>query len=104
MENCSKDYKVRGVNSTSVLQYQQQWELEQKKTDETKAPKVDKNNWAKTMANIVLHLMLMRGMRGVLLAYVVQNHVKVPCIYPGYDAYLNLDKKIIDRVPIIDGR
>ena len=44
MEHCSEDYKIRYVNSTSVLQYQYQWELEQKKTDKSEVPKVDKNN------------------------------------------------------------
>ena len=34
---------LQHVNSTSVLQNQHQWELEQKTTDDTKAPNVDKN-------------------------------------------------------------
>ena len=37
--------------------------LEWKKTDDTKAPKVENNNQTKTMENIVLNLKLMRGMR-----------------------------------------
>ena len=58
MKNCSKAYDIGCFNSTCVLNYQLQWELEQKKTDDAEAPKVDKNNWAKTMENIVLHLNL----------------------------------------------
>ena len=42
MEHCSKDYWIKDINSTSVLHYQHQWELEQKKTDNIEAPKVDK--------------------------------------------------------------
>ena len=57
MDCCSKAYGKKHVNSTSVLEYQHPWELKQKKTD-TEVPKVDKNNWAKTMENIVLHLNL----------------------------------------------
>ena len=56
-----------------MMQYQHQWELKQKKIDNVKAPKVDKNKWAKTMKNIILHFKLMSGMRGVPLAYVVQH-------------------------------
>ena len=41
MEHYSKAYDIQCVDSTTVLQYQQQWE---------------KNNWVKTMENIVLHL------------------------------------------------
>ena len=48
---------------------------------------------------IVLHL---RGIREVLLAYVVQLHIKVQYILPGYDAFLNLDKEMITRALIID--
>ena len=58
MEHCFKAYNIGCDNNTSVLQYQHQWELEQKKADDTEAPKVDKNNRAKTMENIVLHLRL----------------------------------------------
>ena len=71
MECCSKDYNIGCIDSKFVLHYQHQLELEQKKTDDAEATKVDKNNWAKTIENIVLHLKLMRGMRGALLAYVV---------------------------------
>ena len=102
MEHCSKDNRIQNVNSTSVLHYQHQWELEQTKSDNTKAPKVDKNNREKTMENIVMYLKLVRGMRGTLLACVVQRHVKVAHIPPGSDAYLNLDEKIITRVPIVN--
>ena len=42
MEHCFKDNEIQHVNSTSVLQYQHQWELEQKKMDKAEAPKVDK--------------------------------------------------------------
>ena len=65
MEHCSKAYSIKHVNSSSVLQYQHQCKLEQKKTDDTKMLKVDKNNWAKTMKNIVLHLKLVRGARRI---------------------------------------
>ena len=56
MECCSKAYDIRCVNNTSVLQYQHEWELQQKKADDTKVPKVDKNNWEKTIENKVLFL------------------------------------------------
>ena len=77
MEYCSKDYRIQDVNSTSVLCYQHPLELKQKKSDDINAPKVDKNNWAKTMENIVMYLKLVRGMRGTPLAYVVRCHIKV---------------------------
>ena len=51
------------------------------------------------MKNIVLQLKLIACMRGTLLANVVQHHVKVAHISPGYDAYLNLDEEMIARVP-----
>ena len=66
-----------------MLHYQHQWELEQKKSDNIEALKVDKNNWAKIMENIVMYLKLMRGMRGVPLTYVVQQYIKVAHISPG---------------------
>ena len=69
MEHCSKDYRIQDVNSTSVLHFQHQWELEQKKTDNIKMPKVKEN--------IVVYLKLMRGMRRTPLAYVVQCHIKM---------------------------
>ena len=54
MEHCSKNYRIKDINSTFVLHYQHQWELKQKKPDNIEAPKVDKNDWAKTMENIVM--------------------------------------------------
>ena len=56
------------------------------------------------MGNIVLHLKLIRGMQGTLLAYVVQNHVKVAHISPGYGAFLKLDNEMIARAPIINAK
>ena len=47
------------------------------KSDDIEAPKADKNNWAKAMKNIVLHLKLMREVRGVLLACMVCHIIKV---------------------------
>ena len=67
-------------------------------------PKVDKNNWAKTMKNIVLYLKLVRGMREIPLAYKVWCHIKVAQIPPGSATYLNLDKEMITRASIIDAR
>ena len=64
MEHCSKDYRIQDINRISVLHYQHQWELEQRKSDDIEAPKVYKNNWAKTMENIVVYLKLVRGMMG----------------------------------------
>ena len=104
IKHCFKDYDIRCVNIKSVLKYKHQWELEQKKTEDLEQPKVDKNNWANTMKNTVLHLRLVIGMRGTLLAYVVWYHVKVAHIYPGYDAYLNLNKEMITRAPIVDAK
>ena len=60
---CSRSYDMRCVNSTSALKYQHQLELKQKKSDYLKVPKVDKNNWARTMENIVLHLKLIKELR-----------------------------------------
>ena len=56
------------------------------------------------MENIVLHLKLVRVIRGDPLAYMVQHHVKVAHILPGYGAYLNLDEEIITRASIVDSR
>ena len=56
----------------------------------------------KMMESIVLHLKLVRGVRGALLAYVVWVQVKVVHILPGYGAYLNLDKEMIIRAPTVD--
>ena len=44
MEHWSKDYDIKHVNITSVLQYQHQWELEQKKSNDADASNVDKND------------------------------------------------------------
>ena len=44
MKHCSKAFNVGCVNSTSLLHYQHHWELEQEKTDNAEAPKVDENN------------------------------------------------------------
>ena len=95
MRHCSKAYNIRCVDSTSVLQYQHQWKLEQKKIHNLHVPKVDKNNWAKTIENIVLYLKVMRGAWGTPLAYVVWQHLKVVHILSEYLAYLNLDKEMI---------
>ena len=56
------------------------------------------------MENIVLHLKLVRGLRGVLLAYVVWCHIKLAHISIGYDAYPNLDEELITRAPIVDAK
>ena len=58
MEHCSKPYNIKHVNSRAVPEYQYQWKQEQKQTEDLKLHKVDKNNLAKTMKNIVLHLRL----------------------------------------------
>ena len=36
------------------------------------------------------------------MAYVVQHHIKMAYISPGFTAYLNLDEKMISRAPIVD--
>ena len=56
------------------------------------------------MKNIVLHLELMKGMRSTPLAYVVWHHVKVAHISPGFGTYLNLDKEMTTRAPIIGSK
>ena len=104
MEHCSRTCNVSNVDSASVLKYQHQWELEQNKLDTTKASKVDKNSWAKSMDNIVLHLKLMRLMSVFLLAYVVRCHIKVTSIPPGHDAYINLDENMFNAAPIFDAK
>ena len=75
-----------------------------KKADNTNALRVDKKNWAKTMENIVLHLKLVGGVRGALLAYAVWCHIKVVHVLPGYNTYLNLDEEMIVRASIVDGK
>ena len=67
--------------------------VEQKKTNNIETPKVDKNNWVISMEMIVLHLKLVEGMRGTLLTYEVQRHIKVAHIFPGYGTYLNLTRR-----------
>ena len=49
------------------------------------------------MKAIVLHLMHMREVRGVPLAYVIRQHVKMVQVLPEHDAYLNLDEEMIFR-------
>ena len=56
------------------------------------------------MENIVLHLKLVRGMKGTPLAYVVWHHIKVAHVSHGYGAYLNLDKEMIIRAHIVDAK
>ena len=53
------------------------------------------------MENIVMYLKLVRGIRGALLAYVVEHHIKVAHISPWSSAYLNLDEEIIPRAPSV---
>ena len=53
------------------------------------------------MENIVLHLKLMRGVRGVPLANVVRHHIKMAHISPRYLACLNL-KEMIAKAPIVE--
>ena len=67
-------------------------------------PKVDKKHWAQTMENIVLFLKFVREVRGIPLGYVTQCHIKMVHIQPRHDAHLNLDKEMITRVPIVDGK
>ena len=71
MECCSRTSDIRSVCSTSVLKYQHQWKLEQKKPVNIEAPKVSKNKWEKTTENIMLYLKIVTGVRGVPRAYVV---------------------------------
>ena len=75
-----------------------------KKTDDLGVPKYDKNNWAKTIENVVLHLKLIRGTNGAQFAYVIRHHIKVTNIMPVYSSYLNLDKEMIARAPIADAK
>ena len=56
------------------------------------------------MENIVLHNKLVRVVKGTLLAYVVQDHVKVAHIAPGFGAYLKLNKEMITRASTIDSK
>ena len=51
------------------------------------------------MENIVLHLKLVRGVRGTPFAYVIRQHIKVAHILPEYYAYLNLDERCLPESP-----
>ena len=55
-------------------------------------PKVNKNNWAKTMENVVLQLKLLKDMRGALLVHVT----KVAYISPGYGTYHDCQGSIVE--------
>ena len=96
VEQFSRTCNRRPVDSTSVLKYQHQFKLEQKKSHYIEAPKADKNNWAKMMKNIVLHLKLMREVTGVLLAYMVWHIIKVAHIPPGHE------EEMIARAPMVN--
>ena len=96
IECCYMPHNIDCINSRRLLQYQHQWELEQKKTDNLEVTKVEKSNCAKTMEVIVLHLKIVRGLRGVQSAYVVRQHLKE------YDGYLKLDDEMIAIAPIVD--
>ena len=61
-----------------------------------------KHNWAKMMDAIVLYLKLVRGVQGVLIAYVVRQHITVAHILPVYNVYLNFNKVMIARALIVD--
>ena len=52
----------------------------------------------------MLHPKLVRYVRGAPLAYMVQCHVKVGHISPGYGTYLNLDEEMISKAPIVDSK
>ena len=65
-------------------------------------PKVYKNNLAKTLESIVLKFKLGRGVRGGQLACVVQSHIKVPHVLPGYGAFLNIDYEMVGRTFIVN--
>ena len=53
-------------------------------TENLELPQEDKNYWVKAMeAVMLLHLKLERRMRGVSLAYVVRQHVKMSYISLG---------------------
>ena len=49
-------------------------------------------------------LKLVRGMSGAPLAYVVRCHIKAAHISPGSGTYLNIDKEMIARGPIVNVR
>ena len=52
----------------------------------------------------MLFIKLIRGMWCVSLAYVVRQHVKVAHISSRSGIYLNLDKEMIARAPIVDSQ
>ena len=101
MEHCSKDYRIQDINSTAVLYYQHQGKLEQNESDNIEVLD-DKNNWVKTMKDIVMYLKIMRDMKGTPLAFVIWCHGKVAHIPHGSGAYLNLDEEMIARAPIVN--
>ena len=98
----SKRWNFASTTSSALTAHQYQWELEQKKKDDTKVPKVHKDNWAKTIENIVLYLKLVRGVRGVLLAYVIWCHIKVPHFPNKSDKYHNFDMEMTARAFIVN--
>ena len=83
-------YNIQHVNSRAAIENKHQWNLEQKKTDKLEVPKVDKNKWAKTIKNIVLH------------STVTLQKCKVVHILPGYSASQNLVREMITTVPIVN--
>ena len=54
------------------------------------------------MNAIVLYLKLVKGMQGVLLAYLIRQHIKVAQTLPEYNTHLNVEKEMIVRAPIVD--
>ena len=60
-------------------------ELEKKKKDDLEVPKVNEKNWAKTMEATVIHLKLVKGVRGVQLEYMFRQHGKMAYMSPEYD-------------------
>ena len=53
---------------------------------------------------IMLHLQLLRRVRGVLLAYMFIQHIKVAHIIARYVVYLNHDEEMIARFPMVDAK
>ena len=51
----------------------------------------------------MLHLKIMRGIRGIPVVCVVIQHAMLAHVSSGYCAYLNLDK-VIARAPIVDAK
>ena len=56
------------------------------------------------MENIVLHLKLIRRVRGAPFANMVFCHIKMEHTSLGYDAYLNLGGEMIAKAPIGDAK